>query len=147
MTLINGNGVGRILDVLDSPALISVAKESGQSAGTVLGLNLLNMRQRLFPASNWRAVWLVSPDAYSQIRQTHIPLSNSDAPLFVPSNGQDVPDRILGLPVVWSQHCATLGKAGGVVLADLSRFPLVKRYPGVQMEFTDAVGWSEALVN
>ena len=51
LDLLNGNGAGKPLGVLADPALVTVSKETGQAASTVLYGNLTNMFARLHPAS------------------------------------------------------------------------------------------------
>ena len=129
-----------IAEIVNSPAAISVAKESGQAADTIVGGNLLKMREKLKPSSLNRAVWLVAPDIYRQLLNSHSTLTNDDYPLFIHGNGIDVPDTLLGRPIYTTEACSTLGDVGDVVLADLSKLhhlmrgPYLDSSPHVQFE-------------
>lgn len=110
----SGTGVGQPLGILNSPALITIAKESGQAADTILGLNLVKMRARCWMYG--RAVWLYNSDCYTELSAAHRAMTNSDIPLFIPGNGVDVPDTILGRPAYPTDHCQTVGNLGDIVL-------------------------------
>ena len=58
-----GTGVGRPLSVLKSPALVTVAKTSGQASGTLTELNLRTMLYALPAPSRRRAIWAASESA------------------------------------------------------------------------------------
>ncbi|MCH7628287.1 MAG: phage major capsid protein [Proteobacteria bacterium] len=58
--IIDGTGSGQPLGVLQSGALVSVAKESGQSAKTVVTDNIHKMWARLHPRARLSAVWFIN---------------------------------------------------------------------------------------
>ncbi len=111
---LNGTGVGEFLGVNNAPCLETIAKESGQAADTIVGLNILKMRQQC-----WRygqAIWLANHDCYIQLAQAHIAGTNGDVFLFRPGNGVDVPDTLLGRPIIFTEFAETLGDAGDLSL-------------------------------
>ena len=55
-----GTGAGRPLSILNSPALVTVAKTSGQTAGTLTSANLRAMWAAMPCASRRRAIWAIS---------------------------------------------------------------------------------------
>jgi HK97 family phage major capsid protein len=59
LAVIAGTGAGTPLGILESPALISVAKETGQAAATITGNNIAAMWKCLPAPSRKSAVWLV----------------------------------------------------------------------------------------
>lgn len=115
--IINGTGAGRPLGVLNSGALITVDKESGQVASTVQAANFTNMMQRLWGPSRRSAVWLTNTDVMAQAEG--LSLSNG-APL-VTYDAEGNP-RILGRPALLTEYSAALGTAGDVILADFSQY-------------------------
>ncbi len=58
--IINGNGVGMPLGILNSGALVSVAKESGQGAGTIKYENILKMWSSMPARLRANAVWYIN---------------------------------------------------------------------------------------
>lgn len=119
--IINGNGVAKPLGVMNGPSIIEEAKETNQTAKTVVPANLAKMWGRLLPGSHMRASWLVSPDTYQQI----ITMTLGDQPAFMPANQaiQNAPmGTIFGRPIIVSHVCQTAGTAGDVILADFNGY-------------------------
>src|SRR6185503_17199007 len=66
-SIINGSGAGQPQGILTAPWLITVNKESGQTAATVVAQNLVNMWARLWAPCRSNAVWLINQDVESQL--------------------------------------------------------------------------------
>lgn len=111
-----GTGVGEYTGIMNSAALITVAKESGQTADTINGTNLVKMRERIWGYN--RAVWMCNQDTYVQLTGAHITGTNNDVFLFNPERGTDVPATLLGRPVMFDENMATLGDLGDIVLVN-----------------------------
>jgi HK97 family phage major capsid protein len=111
-----GSGVGEFLGIQNSPALVTVAKESGQAADTINGKNLVKMRSRCWGYRN--AVWMANQDCLDALTGCHIAGTNGDVFLFSPGNGTDKPDTIMGRPVIFDENCATLGDLGDLMLVN-----------------------------
>ena len=105
--IINGNGAGRPLGILASAALISVAKESGQAADSVVPANLNSMASRLWGPSHRTALWLMNNAASSQISDASF--SNGAPVVTTDAQGRR---RILAMPVALVEYTPTLGDAG-----------------------------------
>lgn len=117
---INGTGAGSPVGVLNAAATISVAKEGGQTADTITGQNLIDMRHRAWRYGN--SIWLANHDVYPSLVTAHVTMTNDDIPVFVPGNGIDVPDTILGRPVYFTEYANTLGDKGDIMLCDWSQY-------------------------
>jgi HK97 family phage major capsid protein len=126
---IRGTGVGEPLGILNAPCLISVSTTS-QTTSTLKGSNLINMRARSWRYS--RSVWLANHDCYPQLAECHIALSNTDVPLFTPGRGIDVPDTILGRPVVFTEYCSQVGTVGDLLLCNWGEY-IVGNLQGTQL--------------
>ena len=89
--IINGTGVGMPLGLLGSitPAgcVISVAKEVGQAADTIVSQNIVKMWARLYNASRRSAVWLVNQDLLPQLYQLSMAVGTGGLPVFQPPGG------------------------------------------------------------
>lgn len=113
--IFEGDGNGKPLGFMNSPALITVAKESAQSAAGVVPLNLANMFSRLLPETVAGAGWWINSDVVPQL----LTLQLGDMPIWTPpSTGfQNAPGGILfGRPVRFSRHNKTMGTKGDIVL-------------------------------
>ncbi len=122
-----GSGAGQPLGYLKAPCLVSVAKESGQTAATINTSNLSKMWARLPARSKGNAVWLINVDCEPQLDFLTIP-AGLDAlePRFV-NYGPDGILLIKGRPVVAVEYNATIGTVGDIVLADLSKYRLIRK--------------------
>ncbi len=139
--IVNGTGGGMPLGFLNSSAVITVPKETGQAANSILANNVLAMMARL-PARSWRnAVWLANVDTMPQLAQLVTYIKNvagtenvggiaSVGVTYQPAgtNGNPYP-MLMGLPVIPSEYNATLGTAGDLILADLTQYLAIDKGP------------------
>lgn len=122
-----GTGAGQPLGYLNAPCLVSVAKETGQTAATINTLNLSKMWSRLPARSKGKAVWLINVDNEPQLDLLTIPAGVAALePRFV-NYGPDGILTIKGRPVVPVEYNATIGTVGDIVLADLSQYRLIRK--------------------
>ena len=126
---INGTGVGQFLGVINAPATISIAKESEQTADTIVGANISKMRARAYNYGS--CIWMASPDALPALTQAHLTMTNTDIPLFTFGNGLDRPDTLMGRPIYFVEQCPTLGDVGDLICANWSEY-LVGTRGGVE---------------
>lgn len=124
--IINGNGSAKPLGILYSPALVSVAKESGQAADTFLQDNIAKMWGRLHPNCQLRAVWLCNQDVTPQLLRMYTRVLNNAGSETVGGFSANLVNfgpggfTIMGRPVLFIEHCKTIGDKGDVILADLN---------------------------
>jgi len=122
-----GSGAGQPLGYLNAPCLVSVAKETGQAAATVNVSNLSKMWARLSPRSQKNAVWLINTDTNPSLDLLSIPAgAGALEPRFVVYNNDGIM-TIKGRPVITVEYNATLGTVGDIVLADLSKYRLIRK--------------------
>ncbi|HLF02191.1 MAG TPA: phage major capsid protein, partial [Anaerolineales bacterium] len=125
--IVNGNGAGLPLGVLAAPATVSVAKETGQAANTIVYQNLVKMWARMWAPSRKNAVWLVNQDAEPQLDQLSLAVGTGGLePRFV-TYGPDGVMRIKGRPVVPVEYCQTLGTVGDILLADFGGYRFIDK--------------------
>ena len=127
--MISGDGVGKPLGIIKSGAIITVAKESGQAAGTFTGDNAIKMQARAMPRGRERLVWLMHPDLEEQL--PYLALKSGDAAKFLwnPEGGLGNFDtqRVLNKPVLFEDSCSALGTAGDVLLVDPMQYILLTK--------------------
>lgn len=123
--ILAGDGVSKALGILHSGALVEVAKETSQAAGTVNAANILNMWQRADSRYRSNMVWLAHPDLESQLPQ----LVLNDKNIWMPEGGLSgaMYQTILGRPVVYTDQCAAQGEKGDLLLADLKQYVLLRK--------------------
>ena len=134
-SIINGTGAGQPLGVLGSNALVTVAKETGQAAATLVTANIFKMWSRMWSRSRANAVWFVNQDIEPQLLSLDMPVGTGGMPVYLPANGiSGAPfGTLLGRPIVPIEYCATLGTVGDVILADLSQYVMIEK-GGLQAE-------------
>jgi HK97 family phage major capsid protein len=118
-----GDGVGKPLGIHEAACLVSVAKESGQTADTIVTANVLKMYARLWARSRKTAAWFVSQDAEPQLYQLTLGSGTAVVLLYTPpgvNNSQY--GRMLGLPVIPVEYADTVGNAGDITLADFDQY-------------------------
>ncbi len=128
--ILNGNGAGKPLGVLNSPCTIIIAKEGSQAADTVNFQNINKMYDRLLVGSEDKATWYVHANVRSQLRNAvFTPGSLTDFAVYLPSGGiSGKPyDTIFGLGVEPLQQCKALGDLGDIVLGDFSQYVLFRK--------------------
>lgn len=127
-----GNGVP--FGCLNSAAVVTVVKESGQATLTLQAQNLAKMIARLPPGSFTNAVWIVNNDVLPAL----FTLTLGNYPIYLPV-GQSVGGiqaspygTLLGRPVFVSQHANTFSSQGDVMLLDLSYYQTITKAGGMQ---------------
>ena len=122
--MINGAGGPAMEGILNANATVSVAKESGQVAATILYENIVNMYARMFAPSRSNAVWFINQDIEPQLMTMSLAVGTGGVPVYMPANNASGSPfgTLMGRPVVPVEHCATLGTVGDIILADFSQY-------------------------
>lgn len=120
----DGNGVGQPLGFLNAPAAVSVPKESGQTAGTILWENIVKVYSRMLPASIGRAVWVAHIDTFPELATMALSVGTGGSAVWI-GNGDGAgapPVTILGRPVVWTEKVSSVGTAGDINFVDFGYY-------------------------
>lgn len=123
--IVRGTGVGQPLGYLNSPALVTVSKESAQTADTINAQNVVKMFGRMPTGSRATAAWLIHPDAEPQLPL----MSIGQQPVYLPPGGlRDSPfGTLLGRPVIPTQTAETVGDLGDIAFVDLKQYLTVTK--------------------
>jgi HK97 family phage major capsid protein len=126
--IINGTGSGQPLGLMNSGAVIQVAKDAADTVATVSTNDVLNMWQRLYGPSRQNAVWFMNQDVEAKLYPLTLGTGTAVQLLYMPpgQNGNQY-GMLLGRPVIPTEHNATLGTPGDLVLADLSQYMLIDK--------------------
>lgn len=119
---INGNGVGQPLGYRNGSALISVTKESGQLADTIVWENIVKMYARMLPTSLGNAVWVASLDTFPELATMALSVGTGGSAIWLNNGVEGPPMTILGRPVIFTEKTGLLGDAGDISLVDLSYY-------------------------
>lgn len=126
---INGNGAAQFLGILNCPALVSIAKETGQAAATLTYENIVKMYTRMPSRLRRNAVWLVNQDIEPQLWTMSFPIGTGGVPVFLPPGGASVEpySRLFGREVIPIEQCATLGTKGDILFVNLDEYLIVEK--------------------
>jgi len=122
----NGDGVGKPLGIMQSPALVSVTRID---ANEVDQTDIANMWSRRYTGVN-DYVWLANSEVFPQL----INLTVGNFPFLLPMNagGQGNPAfSLYGAPYIEVEYAAALGTTGDIMLASLSQYQTIVK-GGVQ---------------
>lgn len=128
--VVSGDGVGKPLGILNSPALVTVAKEANQAADTLLGENLIKMYSSTLASKRDRLVWLMHPDLEEQLPGLYITLGGGDTKsIWMPEGGisGSMYQTILNKPILFDDNCSAVGDKGDVLLVDPFEYVLLQK--------------------
>lgn len=127
-----GDGIEKPLGYMASNALVTVAKESGQAADSIVRQNIGKMFSRVINPT--QASWLANPDIMPSIMDLK---SDLGQPLWFP-NYQDAPGgTLLGRPVLFTEHAQTIGDKGDLQLVNPNGYEAFRKQNGVS--FADSI--------
>jgi len=121
-----GTGVGQCLGFATqnyegAALLVEVAKKAAQTADTFVVENASAMLSRLYAQPGDNVAWLVNRDVIGQFPLMTV----GQQPVFLPNNnasGSPFYGTLFGYPILIVEQAETLGDAGDVVLANLSKY-------------------------
>lgn len=134
--IVNGTGVGQMLGVMNSAALVTITKEGSQVATTFVAENAMKMWSRCWGRSRQNAVWYINQDVEPQLYQMNVKIKNvagtenvGGMPVYLAAGtiaGQPYA-TLFGRPVIPVEYCATLGTKGDVLLFDPSQYVVIDK--------------------
>jgi len=121
---LNGTGAGQPRGILVDPATITVSAEGGQAANTIVFQNIIKMYARMYPGGHKNAVWVANPDTFQQLAQMSLAVGTGGSPAYLPANGLSGKpyDTLMGKPLIFSEHCQTLGDLGDIFYIDWTQY-------------------------
>lgn len=119
-----GSGAGEAMGIMNAPAKVSVAKETGQKADTILTENILAMEQAI-DAERPGLAYFINRECKKQLSVLTLAAGTAGVfvPLFKEEFNQGVRQSTLnGLPCYTIEQCKKLGDEGDIILADFSQY-------------------------
>lgn len=122
--MLNGTGAGQPLGILNAACLVTVAKESGQTAKTIVWENIKKMYAQMWARSLPNGMWLINQNCWPELMNMSIPTGTAGIPVWMPANlAQGRPNStLMGMPVLAVEQCQTLGTKGDIYLADWTQY-------------------------
>lgn len=125
VAFMKGTGVGEPLGALSTanPAMIAVAKESGQAATSIVWENIVKMYSRMLPMSLGRAVWIASIDTFPELATMALSVGTGGSAIWLNNGAAGPPVTILGRPVIFTEKApGVLGAQGDISFVDLGYY-------------------------
>jgi HK97 family phage major capsid protein len=138
---LRSTGAGTPLGVLNDKALITVAKEGGQTAATILYTNLVKMFARLAPQCLANSIWLANSTAIPQLLSLYQLVGTTGGSTVPVLSETDGKFTMLTRPVIFTEKLPALGKKGDIVLCDFSQYAIGIRRE-VLLDKSIHVGWA-----
>jgi HK97 family phage major capsid protein len=133
VAFLTGSGAGQPEGVVGSPGSVSVSARSGQTAGSIIYENLVDMYSRMLPQSLPNSVWVAAIDTFPQLATMSLSVGTGGSALFVgngtPANAAagTPPMTILGRPVIFTEKVGPLASKGDINLIDFGFYLLGDR--------------------
>lgn len=138
-SIINGTGAGMPLGILNAGCLVSVGKETGQDAATVVAENVIKMYSRMFASSLNSAEWFINQNILPQLLSMSVAVGTGGIPVYLPPGNTLVNapgGALLGRPVTPIEQAATLGTQGDIIFADLKNGYIMAEKGGIQADMS-----------
>ncbi|WNX85781.1 phage major capsid protein [Agathobaculum sp. NTUH-O15-33] len=143
-SVIDGDGVGKPLGILNSPNLVAVDTEKDQKE-KLLFKNIARMHGRMLPRSKANAVWVMHPDMAEELPFMTLPIGTGGVPVYLPPTGATGSPyaTLYGKPIIETDHMAAVGQEGDIGLFDMKQYMLlrkgtVKQDMSIHVEFLTA---------
>jgi HK97 family phage major capsid protein len=123
---LNGSGVGMPLGVVGHAGTVSITIETGQTLAdnAVLTENVVKMRQALRVARPGSVVWLYNQtDLLFWLSLLTVSVGTGGSTFgLIQQITNDINFRMLGIPLIDTEHCKAAGTVGDIVLGDWSEY-------------------------
>lgn len=129
--IFEGTGAGQPQGFTEAPCLVTVAKETGQAAGTINTQNLSKIWARLPARSKMTAVWLYNVDVEPELDHLVHEVGTSGIPTRIVTYNEQGALRIKGREILPVEYASTLGTIDDIVLVDLRKYRFIRK-GGVQ---------------
>jgi len=118
--ILTGDGMGKYMGVLspNNKALLSVTRTPGQADTKIIsGEDIIRMRKRVWGYND--AVWVFNWDLFETIATLVVESDNNAGiiKIYNPPNG-DVPESLLGRPIVWTEFMPGISDSTGATIAN-----------------------------
>ena len=134
----NGDGNGKPIGMMASPARVSVTRETG---GTVTAKDVTTAVSRLRPGGFANSFWLVHSSVLPKLWTMVV----GQIPVYVPNFAVSPYGQLLGRPVFVTEYAQTVGTSGDVMLVNPSGYAYAVKSDGVQTAATIAFAFDQGL--
>jgi len=127
--IINGTGAGQPAGILNAGCLVSVDKETGQTADTIVYKNLTNMWARAWGRGRVNGIWTINQDVEPVLMDMGITIGTGGTPVYMPPGGlsQSPYSTLFGRPVIPVEYNATVGTVGDIQFLQMAEYLMIDK--------------------
>jgi HK97 family phage major capsid protein len=143
---INGDGAGLPLGLLNCNCVVSIDKETNQTAATIVYKNVLKMLARILIKQESAVVWIANRTIIPQLAQMNLTTGTGGSPVYIPASviaGQPW-NMLFGYPILFTEKAAALGTVGDIILTDLSQYVIFDDVQGLDVAQSTHIKFLEA---
>ena len=131
VAIVRGTGAGQPLGILNAAALVTVAKQTGANADTIVWEDIKAMYAQLFAPSRASMVWLTNQNCLEQLMSMTQPVGTGGIPVWLPASGASgTPfDTLLGRPLLLTEACSKIGDLGDIFAFDPKEYLIIEKRP------------------
>lgn len=129
-SILFGDGVGKPLGALNSPAAVTHAKDSGQATNTLSPTNISGMVTRLLAGELGNAFWMATPDILPYLEA----LTVGQMPIYLANQtAANAPYGVLkGRRLMLSEHASAFSSKGDLNLLSLRGYRTLTKAGGIE---------------
>jgi len=127
--IFRGAGGAQCHGLIDNPATVLVAKETGQTADTIVYENLVKMYSRMWGKLRQTAKWYINQDIEPELFSMALSVGTGGVPVFTPANGLSVSpyNTLFGKEIVPMEQCSTVGDVGDINFFNAKEYAIVRK--------------------
>jgi len=127
--IVRGTGVGECLGILNSGALVTVLKETGQAADTVLIENIVKMFSRMPARYRKNAFWAINQEIETQLFTMGLVIGMGGSPVFLPggSISGEPYGSLFARPIIPIEQASALGDRGDIMFLNLDQYCIIEK--------------------
>lgn len=124
-----GSGAGQCQGILTAACTVSVAKETGQAADTLVAENIQKMWARVPARIRTRGVWVFNQELETQMQNMQIGTGTSAQLVYLPAGGlTQVPHAMIyGRPAIAIEQASAPGDVGDIAFVVLDQYKLASK--------------------
>jgi len=127
--IVRGTGVGECLGILNSAALVTVTKETGQAADSIVTENLIKMFSRMPARYRKTAAFFINQEIEPQLFTMGLIIGMGGSPIFMPAGGLSAEPygTLFGRPLIPIEQASALGDKGDINFFCLNEYCLIEK--------------------
>ena len=89
--------------------------------------NIIAMYSRMWNKTN--CIWMANDDTFRQLASMSLSVGTGGVPVWLPAGGASGKpyDTLMGKPLVFTEHCQTVGTVGDLLLTDWTQYLVGQR--------------------